>query len=167
VGFPGAGVTDQTQWLAGLDPGAGRELVDHRRRDGGVRGEVELFDPFCPWEPGGGDPPNGSPFVPVVAFGHHEFGEEPQVGQLFSFGCGGNLSEPGPDSRQPQQPAGGIDRGGRGFFGDSPPGGDHDDSLVSSSSYCDTDGNGRASAGSSASRRSVRLTTRSPLAETG
>ena len=41
--------------------------------------------------------------VAVVALGHHQLGEEPEVGQLFALGGGGDLGEPGPDGRQPQR----------------------------------------------------------------
>ena len=52
VGLAGAGVADQAEWLPGLDPGAGGELMDDGGGDGGVGGEVELVDAFVAGEPG-------------------------------------------------------------------------------------------------------------------
>jgi hypothetical protein len=37
--------------------------------------------------------------VPVVALGHHQLGQEPQIRQLFTFGRGGDLGEPIADRR--------------------------------------------------------------------
>jgi hypothetical protein len=83
--------------------------------DGGVSGEVELLEPFRSGEPGGGESPGGAAAGAVVAFGHHQFGEELEIGQLLALGGGGDLAEPGPHRRQPQGAATGFDRrsGGR------------------------------------------------------
>ncbi len=101
VRFPGAAVTDQAKWLAGFDPGAGRQLMDDRGVDQGVGGEVELFDALVAWEAGVVDAPCGATLVPVVAFGHDEFGEKAEVGKLLAFGRGGDLFEPVTDGGQP------------------------------------------------------------------
>jgi len=58
------------------------------------------------------DPSDRAPFVPVIAGGHHQIGEETRIGQLLSLGRSGELSEQGPNGRQPHQPASGIDSGG-------------------------------------------------------
>jgi hypothetical protein len=95
-----ARITDQAERLAVLHPGAGRELVDDGGGDGGVGGEVELIDSLVAGEPRCCQTPGDASGVAVIAFGHHEFGEKSQVGQLFTF-CGGrDLSEPGTDRGQ-------------------------------------------------------------------
>lgn len=50
------------------------------------------------------DAPCGTAPVPVVALGHHQLGEEAEVGQLFAFGRGGDLAEPVADGGQAQNP---------------------------------------------------------------
>ena len=60
--------------------------------DRGVGVEVELLDALVAGEPGVVDAPDGAALVPVVALGHHQLGEEPQVGQLLAFGGGGDLA---------------------------------------------------------------------------
>jgi hypothetical protein len=54
-------------------------------------------------KPGGVQPPLGSPGGPGVAFGHHQFGEEAEVAELFSFGGGRDLAEPAADGGQPKR----------------------------------------------------------------
>lgn len=48
---------------------------------------------------------------------HHQFGEEPQVGQLLALRGRGDLAEPCPDGGQAQHPAARLDRGNRGLLG--------------------------------------------------
>jgi len=79
--------------MPGLDPGAGRELVDHGRVHRGVGVEGELFDAFVAGEAGVVDAAGGAAAVAVVAFGHDQFGEEAEVGQLFALRGGGGLFE--------------------------------------------------------------------------
>jgi hypothetical protein len=57
------------------------------------------------------DAAGGAAAVPIVAFGHHQLGEEAEVGQLLALGCAGDLFEPAADGGQPQHPGGGVDRG--------------------------------------------------------
>jgi hypothetical protein len=56
----GAGITDEAERVPRLDPGARRELVDHRRVDRGVGGEVELLDALVAREAGVADAPGGA-----------------------------------------------------------------------------------------------------------
>ena len=100
VGLAGPGVTDQAERLACFHPAAAGELVDGGGGNVGVGGEVELVDAFVAGEPGGVHPPGRPAGVTVVALGHHQFGEKSQVGQLFPFGGGGDLTEAGTDGRQ-------------------------------------------------------------------
>jgi hypothetical protein len=55
------------------------------------------------------DAAGGAAVVPVVALGHQQLGEEAEVGQLLTLGCGGDLVEPAADGRQPQHAGGGVD----------------------------------------------------------
>jgi hypothetical protein len=86
--LPVAGVADQAQWVPGLDPVAGRQLVDDSGADGWVGVKVEVVDALVAREGGVVDAAGGAAAVPVVAFGHHQLGEEPEVGQLLALGCG-------------------------------------------------------------------------------
>ena len=67
------------------------------------------------------DAPGGAALIPVVAFGHHQFGEETQVGQLLTFGGGGDLAEPVTDGGQTQHAGALLDRRDRGLLGDAAP----------------------------------------------
>ena len=132
VRLPGSAIADQAKRVAGRDPAAGGQLSDHRRADRRVGVEGELLEPFRPREAGLAHPAGGAAPVPVVALGHHQLGQKPQVGQLLPLGSGGDLGEPVPDRGQPQHPAGLLDRRGRGLLGDPAPAGGHDDSRPSS-----------------------------------
>jgi len=123
VRFSGAGITDQAERVPGLDPGAGRELVDRRGVHRGVGLEIELLDALVAGEAGVVDAASGAALVPVVTLGHHQFGEEPEVGQLLALGRGRDLFEPVADRGQPQHASAGVDRGDRGLFGDTTSGG--------------------------------------------
>ena len=94
MAFAGAGVTNQAQRVSGFDPGAGGQLTD----DGGVDGRVgvkgELLQPFRPGESRVANAAFSAASGAVVAFGDHQLGQEPQVGQLLAFGGGGDLGEP-------------------------------------------------------------------------
>jgi hypothetical protein len=105
--------------MPGFDPGAARQLVDHRGVDVGVGVEVELLDALVAGEAGVVDAACGAAGVPLVALGHHELGEEPEVGQLFALRRGGDLFEPVADGGQPQHPRAGVDSGDRSLFGDT------------------------------------------------
>src|SRR5215208_7823687 len=102
MGFAGAGVPDQTQWVSGLDPGAGGQLPD----DGGVDGRVgvkrELLQPFWSWKGRVADAAFGAAAGSVVAFGYHQLRQKPQIGQLLALGGGGDLGESVTDGRQAQ-----------------------------------------------------------------
>jgi hypothetical protein len=74
--------------------------------------------PFRAGEPGAADLPLGAAAVAVLAFAHEQLGEEPAVGELVPLGLVGGLGELAADGGQPQYPAGGVDRGLCGFFGD-------------------------------------------------
>jgi hypothetical protein len=111
----------KAKWMTGADPGTGGELVDHRRVDRWVGGEVEVVDALVAGEAGVVGAAGRAALVPVVAFGHEQFGEEAEVGQLFAFGGCGDLGEPVPDRRQPQHARAGLDRGDGGLFGDAAP----------------------------------------------
>jgi hypothetical protein len=65
------------------------------------------------------DAAGGAALVAVVALSHHEFGEEAEVGELFAFGCGGDLFESVADGGQPQHAGAGVDRSDRGLLGDT------------------------------------------------
>ncbi|MDH6246085.1 hypothetical protein M2432_003741 [Mycobacterium sp. OTB74] len=61
MAFAGARVTDQTQWVSGLDPGAAGQLTDDRRVDGRVSLKRELLQPFWPGKPSLADAAPGAP----------------------------------------------------------------------------------------------------------
>jgi hypothetical protein len=65
--FASAGVTDQTQWVSGLDPSAGGQLADDCGVDGRVGLKGELFQSFWPGKPGVADAPFGAAAGAVVA----------------------------------------------------------------------------------------------------
>jgi len=56
--------------------------------------EGELLEPFRRREAGLAHPAGGTAPVPVVALGHQQLGEKPQVRQLLPLGRGGDLGEP-------------------------------------------------------------------------
>ena len=66
VGLAGAGVPDQAQRVAAADPVAGGELVDGGGVDVGVRGEVEVGEPFLAGEAGALDATQGGAAVAAV-----------------------------------------------------------------------------------------------------
>ena len=117
VGLAGAGVADQAQRLALLDPVAGGEGVDDGGVDVGVGVEVEVAQRLLPGEPGGLDPPFGAAAGAVVALGHQQLGEEAAVGHLLAGGGLGQLGELGADGGQAQHPAGLVDGGVGGLLG--------------------------------------------------
>ena len=83
MGLAGAGVADQAEWLALLDPVAAGEGVDGGRVDVRVGVEVEVAERTS----SRGNPAAlirriGAAAVPVVALGQQQLGEEPAVGQL-------------------------------------------------------------------------------------
>ncbi|GDY70002.1 hypothetical protein SAV14893_093950 [Streptomyces avermitilis] len=80
MGLAGAGVTDEAERQALLDPFALGEGVDQGSVDVRVRVEVELAERLVAGKPGGLDPPLGAASGPVVALGQEEFGEEAEVG---------------------------------------------------------------------------------------
>ena len=89
--------------MPGFDPGAGDQLVDHRRADRRARLEVELLDALVAREAGVVDAAGGTPAIPVVALGHHQFADETEVGQLLALCGGGDLFEIA-DGGHPQHP---------------------------------------------------------------
>jgi hypothetical protein len=133
VRLAGAAVADETHRVPGLDPGTGGELVDDRGADRGVGVEGEVLDPLVPGESGGLNAASGTAAVPFVAFGHHQLGEEAEVGQLLALGCGGDLGEPLADGGQPQDAGARIDGGCGCLFGDAAAGG-HEVAFPSRSS---------------------------------
>ena len=93
VGLAGAGAPDQAQRVAAADPVACGELVDGGRVDVGVRGEVEVGEPFLAGEAGALDATQGGAAVAVV--------------------------DDGADRGQPKPAAGLVDRGLRGLLGEA------------------------------------------------
>ena len=94
-------ITNQTQWLALLDPLAAGQGVDGGRVDRRVRVVIEVGELLLAGKPGCPDPAHGAAAVAVVALGQQQLGEESAVGQLFAFGSVGDLGEAGPDGGQP------------------------------------------------------------------
>lgn len=119
VGFAGAGVADQAEWQAFLDPVAFGEGVNDGGVDVVVGEEVEGPQSFVAGERGGFDASFGAAPVAVIAFGHEQLGEEAAVGHLIAGGGLGQVGELGADRGQAQHPAGGVDRGVGGLFGQS------------------------------------------------
>jgi hypothetical protein len=117
------GVTDQTHGVTGLDPGAGGQLSDDGRFDGGVSLKGELLQPFWPGKPGVADAAFGAAAGSVVAFGDHHLRQKPQVGQLLTLGGSSDLGKPVTNGGQAQDATPLLDRGGRRLFGDVAPGG--------------------------------------------
>ena len=120
VALAGARVTDQAQRSSFADPFAGGQGVNDRGFDVGVGVKVEVLQQFLAREAGGFDAPVAASPVPVLAFGHHQLGEEATVGELFAFGGVGGRGELSPDSGQPQGAAGGVDGGVGGLLGQTP-----------------------------------------------
>src|SRR5262245_41223768 len=162
MAFAGAGVTDQTQRVSGLDPPAGGQLPDDRRVDGRVGVKEELLQPFWPWRTGVADSEFGAAAGAGVAFGGHQLGQKPEVGHLFTFSGGGDLGEPLPDGGQAQQATTLLEGRGGGLLGDTAPA-RHELSRPSKVSYWATEGSGRSSVGTAAERCSAKMTTRPPV----
>jgi hypothetical protein len=76
--LPVPAVPDQTQRFTVADPVARGELVHRGGVDGGVGGEVELLEPFRAGESGRGESSAGATPSAVVAFGHHQLGQNPR-----------------------------------------------------------------------------------------
>jgi hypothetical protein len=55
--------------------------VDYGRVDRGVGVVVEVLEPFGAGEAGGVDAAQRAAFLPVIAFGHHQLGQEWSLGQ--------------------------------------------------------------------------------------
>ena len=111
VGLAGAGVAEQHDRFAGVDPGAGGEVAEGGRGDAGHGVEVEVGQPFDAGELGFGDAAGAAAVGAVVDFGGEDFGEEREVGLPFP---GGDLGEPGgfvADGGQVQFAGGGADGG--------------------------------------------------------
>src|SRR5580700_7004152 len=117
VGLAGAAVADQAARLPGGDPGAFGQGGDERGGDVRVGGVVEVLDPLGAGEAGPADQPGLAAGLPVVAFQGQQFGQEALVAGLLAGRGGGDLAVPVPDGRQPQDPAGLIDRGVGGGVG--------------------------------------------------
>jgi hypothetical protein len=117
VGLTGPGVADQAQRLPLADPLAGGEGGERLGGDARVGLEVEGPQFLLPREAGSLDPAFGAASAPVVAFGHQQLGEEPAVSHLLPGGGLGEVGELGPQGRQAQDPAGGVDRGVGGGLG--------------------------------------------------
>ena len=110
VGFAGAGVAEQDQWLSVVDPCPAGEVGQGCWGQVGQRGGVEGFEAFGARELGLVDPPDPAAGVAVVALGGQDLSEEGLVGQAFP---GGGLGDRGgllPHGGQRQDPAGGVDR---------------------------------------------------------
>lgn len=85
--------------------------MNHGRIDVGIGVEVKGAQRLVAWEPGGFDASFGAAAGAVVAFGHQQLGQKAAVAHLLAFGDLGHVLELGADRRQPQHPAGGVDRG--------------------------------------------------------
>ena len=108
MGLAGAGVAEQHDGFAGVDPGAGGEVRQGRRGQVGQRGVVEVGEAFGAGELRLVDPADPAAGVAVVALGGEHLGEEGAVGQPFP---GGGLGDPaglGADGGQPQGAARGV-----------------------------------------------------------
>jgi hypothetical protein len=104
----GAGVAEQDNWLAGVDPGAARDGGEGCG-DAGDDVGVEVSQPLDPREPRLGDAPGAAAAGAVVDLGGQDLGQVGQVGLVFPDG---GLGEPvGADGRQSQLAGGGADGG--------------------------------------------------------
>src|SRR5512142_945460 len=117
VGLAGAGVADQAARLPGGHPGAPGQGVDQRGGHVRVGGVVEVLDPLGAGEGGLADQPGLAAGLPVVAFQREQLDQEPLVADLLAGRGGGDLAVPVADGRQPQDPAGLVDRGVGGGVG--------------------------------------------------
>jgi hypothetical protein len=115
VGLAGAGVAEQNQRLAGVDPGAAGQVGQGRRRQVGQPGGVEVGESFGARELGLVDPADPAAGVAFIAFGGEHLGQKCLVGQAL-FGRGfGDADGLVADRGQGKGSAGGVDRGlGRG-----------------------------------------------------
>ena len=110
VRLAGPGVADQAQRLPGGDPLRSGPACDQRGGHVRVRGEVEVLDPLGAGEGGLADQPGLAAGFPVIAFQRQQLGQEPLVAGLLAGRGRGDLAVPVPDRRQPQHPAGPVDR---------------------------------------------------------
>jgi hypothetical protein len=105
-----SGVADQAQRPAFADPLGGGEGVDQGRVEVRVGGVVEFVEAFGAGEAGVVDASGPAAFVPVVALGQQQFGQEPLVGVLLTRGDLGGVGGAFADGGQAQGAAGGVDR---------------------------------------------------------
>src|SRR6516165_6937447 len=117
VGLAGPRIADQAARLPGRHPRAPGQGMDERGGHVGVGGVVEVLDPLGTGEGGRADQPGLAPGFPVVAFDRQQLDQEPLVADLLAGRGGGDLAVPVPDGRQPQDPAGLVDRGVGGDIG--------------------------------------------------
>jgi hypothetical protein len=113
----------------------GGQVAQGRGSDAGDSVDVELRQPFQPWELRLVDAPGTTPFGAVVDLGGQHLGEVAQVGVAFPVGDLGETDSFGAHRRQVQLAGGGADRSSRGGI-DGPrlAGGGHESLPVSRSS---------------------------------
>jgi hypothetical protein len=128
VRLAGAGVTDEAQRLAGLDPRAFGQGVDERGVDERVGVEVECVETFGAGEAGLAHEPGLASFLSFAALDGQQLDEEAFVAGLLTCRGGGQVVVALADGGQPQDAAGLLDRGVGGGVGElvAPLDGGHD-----------------------------------------
>ena len=91
VGLAGAGIADQAERVAGLDPGGLGEGADDLGRDVGVLREVEVLGALVAREARLFDPAELAPLVAVLALALQKLGQEVCAGRVLAQGLGGEL----------------------------------------------------------------------------
>ena len=125
MAFAGAGVADQNDRFAGVDPGSFAQGGQGGRVDGGGGGQVEVLQAFDAGEAGLEQTAGPPSAVALVDLGGEHLGQIGPMSQAF-FGCGvGQRPGLGAHGGQMQHPTGGADGGLGGRFAQGH-GGGHD-----------------------------------------
>lgn len=95
--------------------------MDRRGVDVRVGFEIEVAEPFIPWEPCRLHSADRGASVPVVTLSQQEFGQKTLVRELFFPRDGQSFVEDRPYGGQAEPSAGLIDSRDRGLFGQAPP----------------------------------------------
>ena len=117
MAFPGAGIAEQDDRLAGVEVGAGGEGGDGGRVDAGGGGQVEVGQAFYAREPGFLDSAPAAVFGAGVDLGGEDLGQVGQVGPLAALGQLGQPAGFGAHDGHAQFPGGRPDGGGGGVVG--------------------------------------------------
>jgi hypothetical protein len=111
VGFARAGVAEDHDRFAGVDPGQAGQVGQRRWWQAGQGGQVQVLEAFGAWELCLQDPADTAARVAVVALGGEDLGQERAVREPFPGRGVGDVSGLCPDGGQVQGGAGCADGG--------------------------------------------------------